>query len=266
MSEKRTKSQLLKRILYSVIILSFVAYIIFFANVYVCVFFNSVVIAITLFEFYSLLEKKEIQPNKTIGILLGVLFPLFNYFPGEALVFGAAILLLSFVNYSNSNKYSALINSSSTLFGLVYIGLFCSFFSKIRILPQGALWVAYIITVTKLGDAGAYFIGTSFGKIHPFKKISPNKTLEGVIGGVVFSVFFSLLFGLFLEGVTVLQLLVLGILISLIGQIGDLTESLIKRECDAKDSGAIPGLGGMLDVMDSLFFSAPFLYYYLMIT
>jgi phosphatidate cytidylyltransferase len=263
MDNIRKKSQLLKRTLYSVIILSFVYYVIFFAHLYVFVLFNSLFIALCLFEFYTLLEKNKIEPNKGIGIILGMTFPLFNYFPGEALVFGAAILLLSFINHSKANKYSALINSSSTLFGLVYIGLFCSFFSKIRILPQGAVWVAYVITVTKLGDAGAYFIGTSFGKIHPYKGISPNKTLEGAIGGVVSSVIISLLFSFFLDNISVLQLFILGVLISLIGQIGDLAESLIKRECDAKDSGVIPGLGGMMDVLDSLFFSAPFLYYYL---
>jgi len=265
MGNKRVKPQLIKRLIYSTIILSIVYYIIFNANIFIYVLINSIVIAIALYEFYSLLEKQEIQPNKTIGIILGAMFPLFNYFHGEAIVFGAAILMLSFINYSAKNKYGGLINSATTLFGLVYIGLLCSFFSKIRILEYGPQWVAYVIAVTKIGDAGAYFVGTSFGKIHPFKRISPNKTLEGVFGGIVFSIIISVLCKIILPHVSIINLIMLGVMISVIGQLGDLTESLIKRECDAKDSGVIPGLGGILDILDSLFFAAPFLYYYLTI-
>lgn len=265
MEKKILRPHLLKRVIYSFLILSVVFYLIFFANIYAYILINSCVIAFALYEFYSLLEKQEIQPNKTIGLILGALLPLFNYFHGEVLVFGAAILILSYINFNSESKYSALINTATTLFGLIYIGLFCSYFSKIRILEQGPQWVAYVITITKFGDAGAYFIGTSFGKIHPFKKISPNKTLEGAIGGVVFSVIASMAFIVFLDHISIGQLFVLGVLIALIGQAGDLAESLIKRECDAKDSGVIPGLGGILDILDSLFFTAPFLYYYLTI-
>lgn len=265
MEKKVLRPQLLKRVMYSFLILSVVFYLIFFANIYAYILINSCVIAFALYEFYSLLEKQEIQPNKTIGLILGALLPLFNYFHGEVLVFGAAILILSYINFNSKSKYSALINTASTLFGLIYIGLFCSYFSKLRILEQGPQWVAYVITITKFGDAGAYFVGTSFGKVHPFKKISPNKTLEGAIGGVVFSVIASMAFIVFLDHISIGQLFVLGILIAVIGQAGDLAESLIKRECDAKDSGVIPGLGGILDILDSLFFTAPFLYYYLTI-
>jgi phosphatidate cytidylyltransferase len=260
-----SRPHLIKRVIFSFLILSVVYSLIFFANVYFYILINSCVIAFALYEFYSLLEKQEIQPNKTVGIVLGALLPFFNYFHGEVLVFGAAILILSYLNFTAKTKYSALINTSSTLFGLIYIGLFCSFFSKLRILEQGPQWVAYVITITKFGDAGAYFIGTSFGSIHPFKKISPKKTLEGAIGGLVFSVIGSLAFIVFLDHISFMQLLVLGVLMALIGQAGDLAESLIKRECDVKDSGVIPGLGGILDILDSLFFTAPFLYYYLTI-
>lgn len=253
------------RIVMSVVILSSVYTAIVYSPALLYVAINSLVIGYTLYEFYSMLHKTGLRPRRVIGIALGMLFPLFIYFPGEVLVFSAALMSLMFVNFSDNEdeKYSCLINTGVTLTGLLYIGWFLSFFTKIRFLDNGAMWVCYLIAVPKICDAGAYFVGTGLGRNRPFKSISPNKSIEGFAGGFLFSILGSLLFKLLIPGVAWIHFAVLGLLLAIIGQMGDLTESLIKRECDVKDSGELPGLGGSLDILDSLLFCAPFLYYYL---
>ena len=256
---------LVKRLLYSAILISVCIISIFKTPMYFFVIINVIVLVFALYEFYTITENKGFRPNKILGLILGATFPLFLYFPGEALVFGIAILILSLINMNEQVSQEGVANTAVTLFGLLYVGLLCSFFSKIIFMPNGQVWVVYVIAVTKMGDAGAYFIGTSFGKWRPLVHISPKKSVEGALAGLVFSFGTSLLFKLFLSHVPFMHFVILGILLSIIGQMGDLTESLIKRSCNVKDSGFIPGLGGILDVLDSLFFTCPFLFYYLSI-
>ncbi len=258
------KHGLSKRLTFSAILISATVYLIFFAPPIIFVLANAVAIGFALYEFYTMLEEKSFRLNKYLGIAIGVLCPLFIYFPGEALLCAVSILAFSFINYDkNGQNLPGIVSSALTLFGIVYVALLLSFFSKIRFMPNGSIWVAYLIAVIKIGDAGAYFIGTSFGKHKLMKNISPNKTVEGALGGIFFSVATSIFFKIFLKQHSILNLFVMGFFLSVIGQVGDLAESLIKRECGVKDSGAIPGLGGLLDVMDSILFSVPFLYYYL---
>ena len=123
--------------------------------------------------------------------------------------------------------------------------------------------IAFLILVTKSGDIGAYFIGTKFGRHSLIPRISPKKTIEGTTAGLLFSVFASLACIGFLPSFSLLRLLILGLLLGVLAQIGDLSESLIKRDCSAKDSGrSFPGLGGVLDAIDSIIFTAPIFYFY----
>ncbi|MDD5671236.1 MAG: phosphatidate cytidylyltransferase, partial [Candidatus Omnitrophica bacterium] len=113
--------------------------------------------------------------------------------------------------------------------------------------------------------AGAYFVGKNYGKIKLIEHISPNKSVEGAVGGFLTTVALSLLSFIYLPHVPFVHLLVLGILTGLLAQLGDLAESVMKRDAGVKDSGAVPGLGGILDILDSLILTIPFIYYYITI-
>ena len=125
--------------------------------------------------------------------------------------------------------------------------------------------VAYLVAVTKAGDMGAYLCGSLIGKHPLMPHVSPKKSVEGVFGGLLASLAVSLAAGPYLPvPLSFIHLLILGLLIGIVGQIGDLAESLMKRFCSAKDSGAIfPGMGGILDVVDSILFTAPIFYFHL---
>jgi phosphatidate cytidylyltransferase len=123
--------------------------------------------------------------------------------------------------------------------------------------------LAMVLLVTKLGDIGAYLVGTRFGRTPLIPRISPKKTVEGAVAGLTFSVLTALSCRWFVH-LDYLHLLCIGIAMAVLGQLGDLSESLMKRDCGIKDSGSIfPGLGGALDSMDSLIFTAPAFYFYM---
>jgi phosphatidate cytidylyltransferase len=157
-----------------------------------------------------------------------------------------------------------------TLFGLMYVPYLLNFIQKINFFPglNGAMYLLYFILVTKCSDTGAYAVGSLFGKHKMSPRISPGKTWEGFAGAVLLSsgvsVFFAHLAGQRLAGMTPLHALVLGAILSLGAVLGDLIESAFKREAGVKDSGRFfPGIGGILDLLDSLLFNAPLMYLYL---
>jgi len=114
-----------------------------------------------------------------------------------------------------------------------------------------------------MGDVGAYFVGRSIGKHNLIPRISPNKTVEGTMGGLIASIATALISRLYLPNYSFWHLLTLGLLLGILAQVGDLAESLIKRDCNTKDAGNnILGFGGMLDVIDSLLFTTPIFYFY----
>ncbi len=147
--------------------------------------------------------------------------------------------------------------------GAVYVGFLGSHLVLLRHLDDGRQWVAIVILATWATDTAAYFVGRAIGRIHITPNISPNKTLEGSLAGLVGG------FGavLFLNWLTGLQadfadIIPIALLLPLVAQIGDLAESLLKRSVGVKDTGAlIPGHGGFLDRLDSILFTAPLVYY-----
>jgi phosphatidate cytidylyltransferase len=159
------------------------------------------------------------------------------------------------------------------LFSLVYIGIPLGMGVAILFAPniEGRWWIIYLIAVSKMNDIGGYFIGKNFGKSKLAEKISPKKTKEGAIGGFCCSMATSLLF-YFLSSyfnISGFQLslggaIFLGIILSICASLGDLTESLLKRDAKVKDSNVLPAIGGILDMLDSLIFNFPVLYFYLM--
>lgn len=139
---------------------------------------------------------------------------------------------------------------------------------------MGREYLFMVLSIAWIGDSGAYIIGTKWGKHKLIPRISPKKSLEGAVGGLCFSLLAALLarwffitpwasrwFNLDLH---IIHYIVLGVLLGAVGQLGDLAESLLKRDAKVKDSGGIiPGHGGLLDVIDSLLFTAPVMYYYI---
>lgn len=264
-------SSLRKRIASSALILTLTGLIIFYFPNWVLTLLASGMIGCALWEFFTLAEKRGIFVYKYFGILIGMLVPITIYFhlgtegyfeiePFFIVIACLFTFVLLFIRRDNSQ---ALTSAAVTMFGLLYIAWFFSFFIKLKFLAQGSLLVAFLILVTKMGDVGAYFIGRSVGKHNLIPRISPNKTIEGTIGGLVCSVGTALLCKLILPNFSYSNLLTLGLLLGILAQVGDLAESLIKRDCHAKDaSNNISGFGGILDVVDSLLFTTPIFYIY----
>ncbi len=151
------------------------------------------------------------------------------------------------------------------LFGMLYVAYTLGHFLLLRNQQDGALLVLFVLLVTWAGDAAAYYVGKTWGARPLAPRLSPNKTVEGFLGGLVVAPLIAWIGHLwFLPVVTPVDCLILGILFTVLGLLGDLSESALKREAGVKDSGAlIPGHGGMLDRVDSLLLNAPVFYYYM---
>jgi phosphatidate cytidylyltransferase len=231
----------------------------------------TLLIIIGLYEFFTMLEKKGISIYKYFGIGMGAMIPLsilsrFELTKGWELLFIVlASLFLIIMQFKRRENSGAVVGISTTIFGILYISWFLSFLIKIRFLENGTAFLAGVIIITKLTDIGAFLVGMRFGKTPLIPRISPKKSVEGSIAGVVFSVLGALACKSFLP-FSYLHLFILGVVLSILGQLGDLSESLIKRDCQIKDSGSlIPGIGGVLDLVDSLIFTAPAFYFYMSI-
>jgi len=158
----------------------------------------------------------------------------------------------------------SLVDAAVLLFGVAYVGLTLGHLLLTRALPGGEFLIFFVLLVTWAGDTGAYYAGTALGRRRLAPVISPNKTFEGLLGGVALGVLGALLGrAWFLPSFTIPDCLAVGLLLTAAGVLGDLSESALKRGAGVKDSGAlIPAHGGMLDRLDSLLFAAPAFYYY----
>jgi len=222
-----------------------------------------------LYEFFTMLQKKGISIYKYFGIGMGTLIPLsitFRFEPTkkwELLFAILALLFLILMQFRRRENSGAVIGISTTIFGILYVAWFLSFMIKIRYLAGGLSLFTAVLLITKLGDIGAYLVGTRFGKHPLIPRISPKKSVEGAVGGLFFSILGAFASRPFLN-LPYLYLAFIGICLGLLGQLGDLFESLMKRDCGIKDSGSIfPGMGGALDLIDSLLFTTPAFYFFM---
>ena len=265
--------KLAQRILTSVLLIGVTAYILFFMGPFFFSLELIVFVGIALFEFFTLLRQAKIPVYRLFGVVMGIGVPTIAYMElgstqaGEVLFLVLGCLFIFLLQFFHKDNSQALPGIALTLFGILYISWFLSFLIKIRFLEGGVWWVAYLVSVTKAEDIGAYCVGTLFGKHPLIPHISPKKTIEGTFAGLAASVLASLAFGPYLPlKFSVFHSVILGLLIGVVGQIGDLSESLMKRFCNAKDSGALfPGMGGALDTVDSILFTAPIFYFHLKI-
>lgn len=240
------------------------------------------VCALAMFEFYSLLDAADIPHFKYFGLSSGLVLILATWFPlrysatqvcdMEWMVICGITIAVFLRQFPQKNNLKPLETIAGTLMGVIYISLMLSFFAKLLLTwgdKTGRLLILYLVLVVKAADMGAYFVGCSIGRHKLIPRISPAKTWEGFLGGLLSSMVVSVLFCAFAKnnlGALALHLsdaLILGGLLGAIGTVSDLTESLFKRGAGVKDSGRmILGMGGILDVIDSLLFSAPALYVY----
>lgn len=256
-----------KRLITALVALPFLVFIIYFAPFWAFIMLILFVALISLSEFYSMVkpraENKIIFVNYLLtallflSLLLGnslfvAVFPFFVMFPLTFYIF----------DYSRNNKSKG--NMGQTIMGPFYICLPLILFIMIGVMPQGRYWVTFLLAVIFAGDTGSFYAGKFLGR-HKLTPLSPGKTWEGAIGGLIANALCAAAFGyaIFpsLPGTTIL---ILGIGVGLSGQIGDTAESMLKRMSNIKDSGKIlPGHGGILDRIDSLLFAIPVLYIYL---
>ena len=265
---------ILLRLITGAILIAIVALVLFAAPLWVFGLVTIAFIGLALNEFFGLVEHKGIVSERWIGLAIGLLIPLSIYWEfeptkGWELFFMAvAFLALFILQLRRQDSSQAILGISTALFGIFYVSWCFSFLIKLRFthgpnLPDGRWLVAFLLLVTKGGDIGAYAAGSIFGRHILIRRISPSKTWEGVAGGLLFSLVAALSLRAVFARIPLVYLLTLAGLLGALGQLGDLSESLIKRDCQVKDSGhLLPGMGGVLDVLDSLLFTSPICYFY----
>jgi phosphatidate cytidylyltransferase len=196
--------------------------------------------------------------------------PFWSFLPKLVLI---VLLFVIFVRQLQV-KTNAIVNLATTCFGVIYISVPLSMILSIVFFHpgegyEGRWWFLYVLLVTKFSDIGGLFVGSVFGKHKLAAHISPGKTVEGFVGGVICSFCVSLVLwtwwgqSLHFLRMSGLEAVILGLLLPCIGQIGDLAESLLKRDANVKDSNSLPGMGGVLDMVDSLLFTIPTVYVFL---
>ncbi|MCK5850521.1 MAG: CDP-archaeol synthase [Kiritimatiellae bacterium] len=244
-------------------------------------------------EFYGMMDKAGIPVFRVWGPLCGAALisvtfctigpdpiDLANGYKWENMVLLGSLMIVFIRQFPQKNNPKPIATIACTLLGVWYVPFLMNYFTRIvfgwnaandilLVGTTGRMLIVYLVLVVKLTDVGAFFVGRQFGKHKLFPRLSPKKTWEGLIGGVVTAVSASVIFVLYTDGVlgdvhmSVWDAVILGLLLSLVGVAGDLFESLMKRSARVKDSGnMVPGMGGVLDVLDSLLFGAPVLYAY----
>jgi len=224
------------------------------------------IIGVSLFEFYQRMRKEGENLFLWEGILPGLLLPVGIYLGGEKILpilLTFIVLFLFLRQFLRLKIQRAFVNVSLTLGGILYISFLFSYVLILRNVPSlGARLVITIFFATWMGDTGAYFIGEKWGRHKLFSQVSANKSWEGFIGAILVSCLAMFISRTWLS-FSLIHTLVLGVLIGVMGQIGDFFESMLKREVEIKDFGKIlPGHGGILDRFDSLLFTVPLFYYY----
>ena len=264
-------NNLVQRTLTGVIFLVVVVGAIVFNKISFFILFELIIIG-AMYEFYTMVEKRKLNPQKIYGIIIGAIFFAANYFYADQLVsediflIAIPILISVFlVGLYTESDYS-FANIGFTLLGIIYIAVPISFANYIVFhdhLYNYKLLLVFFILMWSF-DTLAYVFGVSFGKHRLFERVSPKKSWEGFIGGLIFNIGIAYLISLVIKDLSFLQWGVLSVIVSVFGTYGDLVESSFKRNIDEKDSGSLlPGHGGVLDRFDAVLFALPLFYLYL---
>lgn len=267
---------LLQRVIVSVIAIPIVVALVWFGTPWLTLLGVGWGIGAAL-EFFGLVKHaKGITPLTYFGLLWVMLFiisPHFNHIPGlnnispDSLLLTGAVIIPLIILLVRKGKENAFSSWAWTVAGILYIGWLLSNMIALRNLDDGRGWVFIAILATFASDSSAYLVGRSLGKHKMAPYISPKKSWEGAVAGIAGAIIAStILVYLFKLPLNYWQVIILGFLVSIMGQLGDLVKSLFKRNMEVKDSGKVlPGHGGFLDRMDSLAFAGVTVYYFVSI-
>ena len=288
MRELRKKMvDLNQRLLVSALAILIVAFLIFFSHNWVVNWLLVLTIAamagVGVWEYAQLAKAKGLEPAAKLMVIVAICQVLAFYvsmaYPHLS-KFSLLIVVLGFIAFFVAHFRrieNSLLDVAVELFGVCYLAIPLSFMLAIlypfyhgAVVQDGRWWLVYLVGVTKITDVGGYFIGKLFGK-HPLApQLSPKKTIEGAVGGFLSSVLLSVFIAFLAKHfdvssfyLTFSNAIWMGMVIGVLAQIGDLAESLLKRDAVVKDSNNLPGLGGILDMLDSLLFTTPVVYFFI---
>ena len=261
---------LAKRVLVAVILLP-IGLVLIYLGGWAYTIFIALILGLATHEFARLFQKAGYQPANLLAVGMAVALPLARNWKGfelDGLVIGLFILLsmtYHLVAYERGRDQAA-SDFAITLAGGLYIGFTGAYLVSLRNLPEGLWWVLLALPAVWLADSGAYFIGRSFGKHKMSKRLSPKKSWEGYFGGLLAGTLGTALLAVLWQYlmslqpatysnvtyITPLNGAILGLIMGLLTVLGDLGESMVKRQVGEKDSGALlPGHGGVFDRIDS---------------
>lgn len=265
----------IKRFLSGIILFPIVAAIIIFGNEYIVDITMAIVASMSIHEFYKAFHNsKKANPINWIGYLAAGMISIIHIVPIHMVLrtIGALLpisILILFMYVIITNGKRTIQDIAITFLGVFYIVIFLMFIPIIyENVPNGKILIWFVFFTAWGTDIFAFLVGRKFGK-HHFTNISPNKTIEGCIGGTVGAIIIVFSYAIVCNLVFKIQInygftILVGTLLSIAGQIGDLSASAVKRYTGIKDfSNLIPGHGGMLDRIDSIIFIAPFAYFLL---
>lgn len=262
----------LKRILTSLIGFPIVVLMIALGNAPIIDFAIMIIAIICMYEYISIVSK-VCNPIKWVAYLSTIIVFLVSVVPASIMKYimlfvVPVTLLILFLHIIISDMKVTFKDVAYTFLGIAYVTGFITFIGLIVIQEKGKLALGYTLMTAWATDVFAYTAGKLFGK-HHFSKVSPKKTIEGcVVGalgativGFIYAIIANKVGAIHLQGIQYLYAIIIPLILGIISQVGDFTESSIKRFADVKDSGNIlPGHGGMLDRIDSVIFIAPFVY------
>ena len=261
-----------ERIIVAIVCLPFLFIILFFLPSYIFAALVAIVCAICAYELYTSIMGDSNTRVCVYSTFSAALIPIGTYFGVGGLVFQAVILVLMSLLFVESiivfrsKKQIPFVRIVISLFGGALIPLMLSSLVALKAAPEGRLFVLLPVISAFLTDAGAYFVGKFLGKRAAFPLVSPRKTVEGFVGGLITGVVSLAMYGVVLvlttfHGVIFWALILYGLVGGAFTELGDLAFSLVKREYNIKDYGRLlPGHGGMLDRFDSMVFTAPAIY------
>jgi phosphatidate cytidylyltransferase len=277
---KEKGDSMLTRILTAVALIPIVVALVFYRGGLPFTVLVGLAAIIGLFEFYGGARKGGMKPNLILGVLAGLLFLYFGGWKHSDLryltpIFTGFLLLTLMRELFRGDHRSPFRNIGATIFGTSYVVWLCLHFIWLRQNAEGIIkvgpwysergaWLIMLVFLTTWAvDTGAYFVGKFYGKTKLAPKLSPGKTIEGSVGGFTVAVIIGAIVGAIIH-LPQPHGLILGALMGIAAQLGDLTESAMKREVGIKDFGALmPGHGGMLDRLDSLLFTGPITFWYI---
>lgn len=271
----RTSSSLARRVGSALLFLPIVLGATWFGGWAYLVFLELLVV-LGLVEFFRMARHKGADPHTRSGVAAGMALAglmTLGYTAASGLAVTVFFLLVLVLELRRGHPAGSVANLGATVLGVFYVGWLGGHLGLLRGLPLsaghpdrlGAFVVYFTLLITWAGDTGAYFVGRTFGRRPLFPAVSPKKTVEGAVGGVLASILAGVVGGAWLlPDLDLRDRVLLGAVGGIVGPVGDLVESLLKRDFGVKDAGeVIPGHGGVLDRFDSLFFVAPVVYYYL---